>query len=242
MVFEGFEPIFGEPKVEWANRGPLPLRRFVYYVHSPDPSHLRIHVSDFHTNTWEAVRSVHQLEDMRDDIGVGDSWSEFIDYFQSSIKSDNVKLVLEGQSGSGAAQAKLVAQKSKGMPLIFIPLMKLMDSDAAEAIGNLSLELLAAFKTTQLLLTQEQNRGLRLAGDPPNEKDKNASIQNKLQSCAKKQKLPDMNAGSTPDVSEPSIRKHKDAATKATNRVVPTHRRARVRGAILQESEDDREG
>ncbi|PKI34152.1 hypothetical protein CRG98_045431 [Punica granatum] len=231
MVFEGFEPIFGEPKVEWANRGPLPLRRFVYYVHSPDPSHLRIHVSDFHTNTWEAVRSVHQLEDMiflwcnvyigsqgtsisvedsiclcmfliylmldtffrqkRDDIGVGDSWSEFIDYFQSSIKSDNVKLVLEGQSGSGAAQAKLVAQKSKGMPLIFIPLMKLMDSDAAEAIGNLSLELLAAFKTTQLLLTQG---------------------------------------------------KHKDAATKATNRVVPTHRRARVRGAILQESEDDREG
>lgn len=64
MVFEGFEPIFGEPKVDWAKRGPLPLRGFVYYVHSPDPSHLRVHVSDFHTNTWEAVRSVHQLEDM----------------------------------------------------------------------------------------------------------------------------------------------------------------------------------
>lgn len=55
---------------------------------------------------------------------------------------------------SGAANAKLVAQKSKGMPLIFIPLVKLEGSDAAEAMGNLSLELLATLKTTQLLLIQ----------------------------------------------------------------------------------------
>ena len=34
----------------------------------------------------------------RDMIGIGGSWSEFIDYVIVSIKSDDVKLILEGQS------------------------------------------------------------------------------------------------------------------------------------------------
>lgn len=37
----------------------------------------------------------------RDNIGIGGSWSEFIDYFVASIKSEDVKLVLHGQSDSG---------------------------------------------------------------------------------------------------------------------------------------------
>lgn len=71
MGFEGFEPIFGEPKVEWvAAQDSLPLRPFLFHAHAPDPSHLRIHVTDFHSSTWEAVRSVVQLEDMVSDMGL----------------------------------------------------------------------------------------------------------------------------------------------------------------------------
>ena len=49
----------------------------------------------------------------------------------------------------GAAYAKLVGQKLKGMPLISIPLTKLMDAAASEAMANLSLELFKAFKNMQ---------------------------------------------------------------------------------------------
>ena len=60
MGFEDFEAIFGEAKPEWANES----RRFLFHFDAIDPSRLRIRVTDFHSSTWEAVRSVEQLEDM----------------------------------------------------------------------------------------------------------------------------------------------------------------------------------
>lgn len=64
MKFEGFEPIFGEPKAEWANSRLDSLGRFLFHVSAPDSSHLLIQVTDFHSNTWEAKRSVLQVDDM----------------------------------------------------------------------------------------------------------------------------------------------------------------------------------
>lgn len=54
----------------------------------------------------------------------------------------------------GIANAKLVAQKLKGMPLISIPLAKLVDSAASSAMATLSLELFKAFKTLQHSLAE----------------------------------------------------------------------------------------
>ncbi|XP_048128696.1 uncharacterized protein LOC115750515 isoform X4 [Rhodamnia argentea] len=240
MLFEEFEAIFGEPQVEWSNRGGHPLRRFLYYVHAPDPSHLRIHVTDFHSNTWEALRSVHELEDMRDNIGIGGSWSEFIDYFVASIKSEDVKLVMHGQSDSGATSAKLVAQKAKGMPLILVTLVKLVDFAARELMGNLSMQLFMALKNTRTSLAEEQERSRQLTKLITAEK--NESIQNKLESFSKKQKLPITSALAMSDASDPSTEKVvvQDAtSTRVTNRVVPSHRRSKVRGVLLQNPEDD---
>lgn len=64
MGFEELEPIFGELNVESAGERSVPSRRFLYHVHAADPAHLRIVATDFHSNTWEAVRSIVQLEDM----------------------------------------------------------------------------------------------------------------------------------------------------------------------------------
>ena len=36
----------------------------------------------------------------RDIIGIGGSWSEFVDYFVASLKSEDLKLVLEANSSS----------------------------------------------------------------------------------------------------------------------------------------------
>ena len=159
MEFEDFSPIFGEPKVEWAAQGSCPLHRFLFHAYAPASSHILIRVTDFHSNTWEANLSLMLLEDIRDIIGIGGSWSEFVDYFISSIKSEDLKLVLQGNPNSNdIASAKLVAQKSKGMPLISIPLAKLVDFAASEAMANLSLSLLKEFESIKCSLVEEQER------------------------------------------------------------------------------------
>ena len=70
MELQDFAPIFGKPtRVEWVNRGSLSLLQFLFHVYSPNPSHLRFLVTDFHSNTWESTKSAFQLEDM---VGIFD--------------------------------------------------------------------------------------------------------------------------------------------------------------------------
>lgn len=64
MELDNFAPIFGEPKIEWAGSGSGRVIRFLFHVFAPDSSNLFIHATDFHSSTWEAKRSVLQLEDM----------------------------------------------------------------------------------------------------------------------------------------------------------------------------------
>ncbi|KAA8547020.1 hypothetical protein F0562_003449 [Nyssa sinensis] len=186
---------------------------------------------------------------MRDNIGIGGSWSEFVDYVIASIKSEDVKLVLEGQSKSnGAAYAKLIAQKSKGMPLISVSLAKLVDIAASEAMANLSLELYKAFKCTHNLLIQEQERYYQLTEVISAEQEKNEIIQSQLDTVLhpKRHKSHKVNDKATADaLSVTNLQGSPDKTTtqslgsKVTNRVVPAYRRAKVRGVLLQDTEDD---
>lgn len=54
----------------------------------------------------------------------------------------------------GPAYAKLVAQKSKGMPLVCFNLNKLVGGAAVEAMGNVSQELFKAYKIQHELLVK----------------------------------------------------------------------------------------
>lgn len=249
MGFEDFEHIFGEPKAEWSASTSTPLRPFLFHVHALDSSRLRFHVTDFLSNTWEAVRSVPQLEDLRDNIGIGGSWSEFVDYLVTSIKSGDVKLVLEGQSKSDEpAYAKLVVQKSKGMPRIVVSLGKLRGGAAGEAMANLSLELHKAFKSTHKLLIHEQEGRYQLTRMMSLEKEKNENLQRQLDGLLnpKRQKSQNINgkvmydtSSTTALLNTPDKQSSPQLGSKAVNRVVPAYRRAKVRGAILQDTEDD---
>ncbi|GMN19052.1 hypothetical protein TIFTF001_042811 [Ficus carica] len=251
MELEDFQPIFGEPGVECSGNDLVPSRPFLFHVHAADPSHLAFHVTDFHSSTFEALLSVFQLEDMRDDVGIGGSWSEFMDYVTSSLKSRDVKLVLSGHSNSdtGAAKAKLVAQKAKGMPVISISLGKLTGSAASSAIADLSFQLFKAFKTThELYMEGEQERSIQLQKVILAEREKSESIQRQLEQYSKRQKLPKTNSPNKDIVSaslnnglqSPEKQAARDAgSTKVTSRVVPVYRRARVRGVLLHDTEDD---
>ncbi|XP_025689603.1 uncharacterized protein [Arachis hypogaea] len=192
MVFEDFEPIFAEPKVDFSGHRSCPLSSFLLHAYAPDTSHIVIHVTDFHSHTWEARFSVPLLEDIRDIIGIGGSWSEFVDYFVASLKSEDLKLVLEANSSSdGISNAKLVAQKSKGMPLITIPLTKLVDSTANEAISNISSRLFKAYKNIKRSLVEEQERTSRLTNIVEAEKERNETLRQQLEHRHKFQKISD---------------------------------------------------
>lgn len=247
MNFGDMTPIFGEVTAVWSAPSTTPLESFLFRVHGlqNDPSGFRIIVTDFQSNTFEAIRSRHQLEDMRDNIGIGGNWSEFVDYIRASIKSEDVKLILEGQSESGgASHAKLIAQKGKGMPRMFISLAKLSDVAASQAMANLSMELYKEYKNVHKSLVEEQERSLNLTIVVTAEREKNNSLQNMLYSRKNKsQKIDTENSDSKlalspQDASEKQITQNQNS-TKVPNRVVPAHRRAKVRGAVLVDIEDD---
>lgn len=54
----------------------------------------------------------------------------------------------------GASRAKLVSQKSKGMPRILFSLDKLVSGAAGEAMSHVSLELYKEFKDLQISLAK----------------------------------------------------------------------------------------
>ncbi|KAL2498576.1 hypothetical protein Adt_24126 [Abeliophyllum distichum] len=247
MDFGDMKPIFGEVTAVWSASSTTPLEPFLFRVHGMqnDPSALRIFVTDFQSNTFEAIKSRHQLEDMKDNIGIGGNWSEFVDYITASIKSEDVKLIVEGQSKSGgASHAKLIAQKGKGMPRISIALAKLLDGAASQAMAKLSLELHREFKNVHKSLVEEQERCYYLSTVVAAEREKNDSLQKLLYSRKNKSQKIDTENSDSKSVSSPQDASDKQTtqnqnSTKVTNRVVPAHRRAKVRGAVLVDIEDD---
>ncbi|CAN6983285.1 unnamed protein product [Brassica oleracea var. botrytis] len=231
--FEGFEPVFGEVVPERSDPGSGLLRRCLFHVYASDSFHLTVHVTDFISGAWETILSVSQLDDMRDTVGIGGTWSEFLDYTVASLKSENVKLLLGDHSISkGVESARLVSQKAKGMPRIVVTLTKMAESSASEAMATLSLELFRSFKRKQHL--QGETSTSAAATD---EKDKRDASHNQ----------PERYSGKL-DVMAPSIDNRQDSPAKQSTREaniikpskrVPAHRRTRKRGALLQDSDEE---
>lgn len=228
MGLEALEkPIFGRAKAEWSvapNSGHPPPRQHLFHVQmNPSSSCIIVHATDFHLNTFESILSIEKLEDLRDMIGIGGSWFDFINYVVASLNSDDVKLILEGKpSREGATRAKIVAQRSKGMPIISIPLAKLVDGSAMGAMASLSLELYKTFKNTCDYLPVNDKVAKIMSTEKENIEDIS-----KLGDKAKK--LDDTRDKVVAQIPGPS---------KVAKRAVPAYRRAKKRGARLQDPED----
>ncbi|XP_010461283.1 PREDICTED: uncharacterized protein LOC104742012 isoform X2 [Camelina sativa] len=221
--FEKFEPIFGEVVPERSDPGTGLLRRCLFHVYASDSYNLTVHVTDFVSGVWTTILSVSKLDDMRDTVGIGGSWSEFVDYTVASLKSDNVKLLLLGPNSvsNGVEIARLVSQKAKGMPRIIVTLTKMVDSSAAsEAMANLSFELFREFKSKQHL--QGEVSSSAAATDEKDKRD--GGTHNQLE----------RNFSGKLDVMAPSTDNQQDSPAKKSSREantakpvkrVPAHRR-----------------
>ncbi|KAL0721370.1 hypothetical protein Bca4012_035969 [Brassica carinata] len=233
--FEGFESVFGEVVPERSDPGSGILRRCLFHVYASDSFHLTVHVTDFISGAWETILSVSQLDDMRDTVGIGGSWSEFLEYTIASLKSENVKLLLGGDHSvsKGVESARLVSQKAKGMPRIAVPLTKMADSSASEAMATLSLELFRAFKRKEHL--QGETSTSAAAND---EKVSLDSTHNQLGERYSG-KLDVMAPSTDHRQDSPAKQSAREANTIKPSKRVPAHRRTRKRGALLQDSDEE---
>ncbi|CAL9104211.1 unnamed protein product [Musa textilis] len=263
--FEDFGDVFGEATPEWdsatATTAVVPLLPSLFYAHAPDPSRVEVLATDFHSFTFARVLTVHDLEDLRDDIGIGGSWSEFVDYFKSSLSSGGVKLILGGLQnvGSGNVHATLIALKSKGLPRISLSLNIVLNVPASDAMGTLSLALFRAFKRKESDAVKEHQRSSQLMESLSSEREKNDNLQNQLDSLSflskRKASKPNLavKASTASDVllnnfetSDSGLQQPSDIAAnkgpqviKSSKRGALVSRRPRVRGVLLQDTEDD---
>jgi hypothetical protein len=266
---EGFQPVFGEAKAELETAAPHALLPMIFFIHALNDGRLRLQIADFHANTWQALKTPDQLEELRDEVGIGGSWHDFLSYLGAAFSSDNVRVVLGGPASSiggyGATSAKIIAQKSKGMPRISISLEKLADPLASDAMGNISVELLKAFKQKSDALVTEQGRISQLMATLAVEKEKEEKLQKQLDAysfankkrgrkVASSQSIPpctldtsnllpsQVDAKTLPQTQLPlESQSHvlgKPATSRSRVRAAPASRRAKQRGAHLADDED----
>ncbi|KAJ6837398.1 uncharacterized protein M6B38_120635 [Iris pallida] len=264
--FQNFQPIFGEATADPPPGIQTPtdsLRPFLFHAHAFGSGVLRIVATDFHSSVWERTLTADQLDDLRDEIGIGGSWSEFLDYFVASLSSGDVKLSV----GSGVGNAKIIAHRSKGLPRISVPLNRVMNSSANDAIANFSMALFKAFKNKHNDAIKEHESLLQLKGALSSEKERNESLQKQLDALTfNKRKVhktkaldkailvsgtstsdnsllisetnpPSAPVSCTANAQEPSV-KHTQP-TKISQRAAPVSRRAKVRGVSLQDTGSD---
>ncbi|CAO2202323.1 unnamed protein product [Urochloa humidicola] len=208
--------VFGEAQPEYGDRDAdaLPLRPVLFHAHARSEGPLRVVATDLRSLAWHCSLDLDDLQDLQDDVGIGGSCSDFLDYLHSSFSSAQVKLLFPAAQGPHTAQ--LVATKAKGLPRITLSLHPVAASELKDAIADFSLALYASYKTKQEGASREQERVSQLMESLASEREKNEK---------------------QTSVASPS----KVAPAKATKRVAHVSRRARVRGALLQDDDDDNE-
>ncbi|RLM65951.1 hypothetical protein C2845_PM16G25070 [Panicum miliaceum] len=185
--------VFGEARPENGDHDAddLPRRPVLFHANAHFQGPLRVVATDLRSLAWHCSLDLDHLQDLQDDVGIGGSCSDFLDYLYSSFSSAQVKLLFP--AAQGADTAELVATKAKGLPRITISLHPVATSALKDVIADFSLALYASYKTKQ----EHASRVASPSKVPP---------------------------------------------AKATKRVAHVSRRARVRGALLQDADENDDG
>uniref|UniRef100_A0A0D9WBM9 Uncharacterized protein n=1 Tax=Leersia perrieri TaxID=77586 RepID=A0A0D9WBM9_9ORYZ len=86
-AMDAFGSVFGEAKPPPPERGPL---LFHAYSHARS---LRLLATDLHSLAWDRSLSLSDIDDLRDDVGIGGSCSDFLDYLKSAFSDGEVNLL-----------------------------------------------------------------------------------------------------------------------------------------------------
>ncbi|KAK3141038.1 hypothetical protein QOZ80_4BG0328780 [Eleusine coracana subsp. coracana] len=224
--------------------------------HAQGQGLLRVVATDLHSLAWRrslALPDIHDLVCTRY-VGIAGSCSDFLDYLYSSLSSGHVKL-----SSSGPDSAKLMATKAKGLPRITISLDPVAPSALSDVIADFSHSLYAAFKNRQEQAAAEQEQIKRLMESLSSERERNEVMQKQLEGLSfldkRKATKPKLvtdqltSLSAVPPVADQVIvpvqqqtsvvSPSKVPPAKSTKRIAPVPRRARARGALLQDTEEN---
>ncbi|CAO2162921.1 unnamed protein product [Urochloa humidicola] len=251
--------VFGEAQPEYGDRDAdaPPLRPVLFHAHAHSEGPFRVVATDLRSLAWHCSLDLDDLQDLQDDVGIGGSCSDFLDYLYASFSSAQVKLLFPAAQGPHTAQ--LVATKAKGLPRITLSLHPVAASELKDAIADFSLALYASYKTKQERASREQERVSQLMESLASEREKSEVMQKQLEALSfldkRKATKPKLVTDQVPSVSGAPLGSDqvivpvqkqtsvaspsKVAPAKATKRVAHVSRRARVRGALLQDDDDD---
>jgi len=255
--------VFGEARPENGDHDAdaLPRRPVLFHAHAHSQGPLRVVATDLRSLAWHCSLDLDDLQDLQDDVGIGGSCSDFLDYLFSSFSSAQAKLVFPASQGADTAQ--LVATKAKGLPRITISLHPVDTSALKDVIADFSLALYASYKTKQEHASREQERVSRLMESLASERQKkNEVMQKQLEALSfldkRKATKPKVVADQVPSVSGAPLSSDqvivpaqqqtsvaspsKVPPAKATKRVAHVSRRTRVRGALLQDADENDDG
>ncbi|XP_076938688.1 uncharacterized protein LOC143606968 [Bidens hawaiensis] len=130
------------------------------------------------------------------------------------------------------------------MPRISISLTRLVGTAANEAMAELSIDMYKLYKSNHKLLIEEQEGRHQLRKKLSAEQEKSEHLQKQLDGLLNSnrhnsQKTHDkLTSATSSDISERQSDQN-PSPMKAPKRVVPAHRRSKVRGVLLQDTEDD---
>jgi len=254
--------VFGEARPENGDHDAdaLPRRPVLFHAHAHSQGPLRVVATDLRSLAWHCSLDLDDLQDLQDDVGIGGSCSDFLDYLYSSFSSAQVKLLFP--AAQSADTAELVATKAKGLPRITISLHPVATSALKDVIADFSLALYASYKTKQEHASREQERASQLMESLASERQKNEVMQKQLEALSfldkRKATKPKVVADQAPSVSGAPLSSDqvivpvqqqtsvaspsKVPPAKATKRVSHVSRRARVRGALLQDADENDDG
>ncbi|GJN01213.1 hypothetical protein PR202_ga18460 [Eleusine coracana subsp. coracana] len=243
--------VFGEAQPD-DDHEEQPRRPVLFHAHGQGL--LRVVVTDLHSLAWRRSLALPDIHDLQDDVGIAGSCSDFLDYLYSSLSSGLVKL-----SSSGPDSAKLMATKAKGLPRITISLDPVAPSELSDVVADFSHSLYAAFKNRQEQGATEQEQIKRLMESLSSERERNEVMQKQLEGLSfldkRKATKPKLVTDQFPSVSAvPPVADQvivpvqqqtsvllpsKVPPAKSTKRIAPVPRRARARGALLQDTEEN---
>ncbi|WVZ81507.1 hypothetical protein U9M48_028874 [Paspalum notatum var. saurae] len=222
--------VFGEAKTDDEADAP-PHRPVLFraHVHAQGQGLLRVVATDLHSLAWHRSLDIDALRDLQDDVGIAGSWSDFLDYLCSSLSSGQVSL----RFPAAPQEQERVSQ--------------LMETLASERVGYIPSSPPYVLVLLFMLLLDEYKW------------EKNEVMQKQLEALSfldkRKSTKPKLGTDQVPSVSVPppssdqvvipaqqktSVASPARVPTaKATKRVAPAPRRARVRGALLQDTEEN---
>jgi hypothetical protein len=118
-----FAPVFGRAKGRLSPSSPNYAVAVLFdFLFTLDVAHdgnaLQAQATDFHSHSWTSELSARQLSDLRDDIGVGGTWEDFLQFLHQAFASEHVVVQLGGPASAVGGEGDTIILVHHRLPAV----------------------------------------------------------------------------------------------------------------------------